>query len=502
MMIFSEWIRTQDPEKWDLDQASINAITQHFEFREICDDERMEVYFWRTLAKYRDRYKALLRVQSIEFDPLVNRYFEAELISKNVMNESESSNRNGNTVTNNTSNGSFIGKDVGSSVRTGNEERNILVDTNGNSSDTHTGNETTERNSDLNRTITPNITETTNINESNDESFNAYRETKGFTGRYDEKEINGSYSDRHESLKPTTEKHSGTDTTNYQMNRETEIRNNGNQTTENDSVQTGVNRNAAKAAPMSAVNIGRLGGTEGSGGTGVGTSDITDGLLGPLDFKYASQYGESNKIGKKIDRQIISYENFGTTEKTKSLDGDAESIEYGHEVKKEHDDKDTREYKNYREKTTSSGQEYLDKTGTKTNTKDGTNTVTKAGTEQTRDITSGTDIVTRDLRDKKDYNETKHETGTITSNETGNTSNDTTHTTNDQFNGNVTNIDQMSGSKQSTNNVQNRNRYTGREGLTPQDAMRRAEEYLLGYSPAFQYIIDKLEINFILVYDI
>lgn len=462
----------------------------------------MEVYFWRTLAKYRDRYKALVRVQSIEFDPLVNRYFEAELISKNVMNESESSNRNGNTVTNNTSNGSFIGKDVGTNVRTGNEERNILVDTNGNSIDTHTGTETTTRNSRLDRTITPNLTEITNIEESNDESFKDYRETKGFTNRYDEKEINGSYTDTHESVKPTTEKHSGTDTTNYNMNRETEITNKGKQTTENDSIQTGVNREATKAAPMSAVNIGRLDGAEGSGGTGIGTSDITDGLLEPLDFKYASQYGESDTIGKNIGRETLSYDNFGTTETTKSLDGDAKSIEYGHEIKKEHNDKDTREYQNYNEKTTSSGEEYLDKKGTINNKKDGTNTVTKTGTEHTTENVSGTDNVSRNLSDNKDYNESRNETGTITSNETGNTSNDTTHTTNDQFNGNVTNIDQMSGSKQSTNNVQNRNRYTGREGLTPQDAMRRAEEYLLGYSPAFQYIIDKLEINFILVYDI
>lgn len=462
----------------------------------------MEVYFWRTLAKYRDRYKALVRVQSIEFDPLVNRYFEAELVSKNVMNESESSNRNGNTVTNNTSNGSFIGKDVGTSVRTGNEERNILVDTNGNSIDTHSGNETTKRNSDLNRTITPNLTETTKIDETNEESFKDYRETKGFKGRYDEKEITGSYSDQHESLTPTTEKHKGTDTTNYNMHRETEILNKGKQTTENDSIQTGVNRDAAKAAPMSAVNIGRLDGAEGSGGTGIGTSDITDGLLEPLDFKYASQYSESDTIGKNIGKETISYDNFGKTETTKSLDGDAESIEYGHEIEKSHNDKDTREYQNYKEKTTSEGEEYLEKTGTISDHKKGDNTVTKSGTEQTHDITSGTDIVIRDLSDNKDYDESRNETGTITSNETGNTSNDTTNTTNDQFNGNVTNTDQMSGSKQSTNNVQNRNRYTGREGLTPQDAMRRAEEYLLGYSPAFQYIIDKLEINFILVYDI
>ena len=462
----------------------------------------MEVYFWRTLAKYRDRYKALVRVQSIEFDPLVNRYFEAELISKNVMNESESSNRNGNTVTNNTSNGSFIGKDIGTSVRTGNEERNILVDTNGNSIDTHTGTETTTRVNELNRTLTPNLTETTKIDETNEEKFDSYREIKGFKGRYDEKEINGSYSDKHESLTPTTEKHSGTDETKFTTNRETSVTNKGTQITENDGIQTGVSREATKAAPMSAVNIGRLDGAEGSGGTGIGTSDITDGLLEPLDFKYASQYGENNTIGKNIGKETISYDNFGTTETTTSLNGDGKSLKYGHEVQQEHKDQDTREYKNYREKTTSEGEEQLEKNGTIINTKNGNNTITKSGIENTIENVSSTDNVSRDLRDIKEYDESRNETGTITSNETGNTSNDTTNTTNDQFNGNVTNTDQMSGSKQSTNNVQNRNRYTGREGLTPQDAMRRAEEYLLGYSPAFQYIIDKLEINFILVYDI
>lgn len=462
----------------------------------------MEVYFWRTLAKYRDRYKALVRVQSIEFDPLVNRYFEAELVSKNVLNESESSNRNGNTVTNNTSNGSFIGKDVGSNIHTGTETRDILTDINGNSTDTHTGSETTSRVNELNRTVTPDLTETNTFNESNVESFDAYRETKGFEGRYDEKSINGSYSDKHESLTPTTETHSGTDNTVYNTNREVVHLNTGKQTTENDTIETGVNREATKAAPMSAVNIGRMSGTEGSGGTGLGASDITDGLMGPLDFEFASQYGESDRIGKNTGREVISYEDFGSTEHTKSLDGDAQSLEYGHSVAKTHNDKDTRTYQNYKERDTSVGQEYLEKTGTKTDTKTGTNILVKSGTENTNENSSGTDTTDRNLTDKNVSEESRHETGTVTNNDNDHSINDTTNTTNDQFNGNVTNIDQMSGSKQSTNNVQNRNRYTGREGLTPQDAMRKAEDYLLGYSPAFQFIIDKLEINFILVYDI
>ena len=56
-------------------------LTDYFRFREICDDEKMDVFFWRDLNIYANRYKALVRVETIDFDPMVNRYFESEFVS-------------------------------------------------------------------------------------------------------------------------------------------------------------------------------------------------------------------------------------------------------------------------------------------------------------------------------------------------------------------------------------------------------------------------------------
>lgn len=57
-------------------------LKDYFYYREICDDERMDRYFTRTINIVRDKYKQMLRVESIDFDPLVSKYFEAEYITK------------------------------------------------------------------------------------------------------------------------------------------------------------------------------------------------------------------------------------------------------------------------------------------------------------------------------------------------------------------------------------------------------------------------------------
>lgn len=45
-------------------------------------------------------------------------------------------------------------------------------------------------------------------------------------------------------------------------------------------------------------------------------------------------------------------------------------------------------------------------------------------------------------------------------------------------------------------------RYTGRDGVLPQDALKSAMNYLQNYSTAFEWLCNKLEINFIGIYDI
>ena len=78
MMTFEEWSATQDETKFDLDEASVQSIKDWFRYREICDDDKMETFFWRQLRLYRYKYKQMLRMETTQFDPLVNRYFEAE----------------------------------------------------------------------------------------------------------------------------------------------------------------------------------------------------------------------------------------------------------------------------------------------------------------------------------------------------------------------------------------------------------------------------------------
>ena len=38
----------------------------------------MELFFWRTLDKYRDRFLKLAGFQTVKFDPMVNKYLESE----------------------------------------------------------------------------------------------------------------------------------------------------------------------------------------------------------------------------------------------------------------------------------------------------------------------------------------------------------------------------------------------------------------------------------------
>lgn len=54
-------------------------INDRFEFREICDDEKMYKFFTRTIKTVRDRYIDMIRMETIKFDPMVSRYFEQEV---------------------------------------------------------------------------------------------------------------------------------------------------------------------------------------------------------------------------------------------------------------------------------------------------------------------------------------------------------------------------------------------------------------------------------------
>ena len=90
-------------EAWDLDEATIQMIEDRFYFREICDDEKMTRFFQRTLDTVRDRYRQILRIETIKFDPLVSKYFEGEFTTDGSENYEKSS-ANNSATTNSTSN--------------------------------------------------------------------------------------------------------------------------------------------------------------------------------------------------------------------------------------------------------------------------------------------------------------------------------------------------------------------------------------------------------------
>ena len=79
MMTYSEWV-TQNPtllqEKTELDPATIEALTDWFGLRYLCDDDHFSVFYTREIRMLQWQYEQLLRLESVQFDPMVSQYME------------------------------------------------------------------------------------------------------------------------------------------------------------------------------------------------------------------------------------------------------------------------------------------------------------------------------------------------------------------------------------------------------------------------------------------
>lgn len=79
MMTYSEWV-TQNPtllqEKTELDPATIDALTDWFGLRYLCDDDHFSVFYTREINMLQWQYDQLLRLESVQFDPMVSQYME------------------------------------------------------------------------------------------------------------------------------------------------------------------------------------------------------------------------------------------------------------------------------------------------------------------------------------------------------------------------------------------------------------------------------------------
>ena len=381
---------TEDTEAWDLDPATVQMIKDRFDYREICDDDKMHLYFNRTLNTIRDRYKNILRVETIKFDPLVSKYFEGEFTTE--------------------------GSNTGGAFRTINNTKTMNK---GATSETLFSTEME-----------------TSLQSSNDFTSDY---TKSMNGRKDvtdntDSTDNKSYSD----TKNTNGSNGGTSTTNSSSNETTG--NNNSSTDVNHSTE--LNRHAIKQAPMNAVGV--------TCDTRGGGQAATEGMLDELDFEYATMYEQSDK------------ENNGTSTHTE--------------------------------------------TGNSSTTGAGTSTTTDNYTNQSRDSltgsSSGSGSVDRVIAETNRDTDTLHQ-------EDGTEYSDHGH----EWGGNRTvvsnggaNRDVVSGTD-NTNNFANteetrHERYTGRDNVLPQDAMNKAINFLEQYSTAFEWLCNKLEINFIGIYDI
>ena len=377
---YSEWLKDQSPYPEylsDLPPGTAASIFDRFESREICDNDKFDRYFRRTITNYKGKFETLLMIEGIKFDPMVNRYLEAQQI------------RNGTGSNRGVTYNDFSNKQGGSG--------NVTTDTTTKDKEHQEG----TRNG-------TSIVIATDIGTSAEETHDG--KTTNAT-----LEIIGN------------NKRIGNNTTTVNSTGETH--------NTSDSSNDSVTRNASKAAPMSASGVTA---------TAAGEGQAPGPHLSNLDFSYASQYTQQDNAGRNIGKND---ENRSDTRSETVTTNDSND--------------DTR-------KETTSGHETVKgKRSGQTTDKHDEN---KTDTESTKDDITRNGNVHAYQVDQRAYTDE----GTSRKEDTVTTQTSDTST----------------------------NRITGREGLTPQEAKRQAEEYLRRFNPAIEWFLGVLETCFIGVYDI
>lgn len=389
-MLYKNWIPDQDQSKWNLDTATINAINDHFWEREICDEDKMELYFWRTLNIWRDKYNALVRIETTDFDPLVNRYFEGQ----SVGSKSESDNVNSS----------------GSGTNTNTIRSSASSETSATEHGTESG--------------TENITDSNSTTEGENGSNALSKNTSN-------------------STETTAERRgSGRSSTNGSDNSTRDMTGSGSRDLDVSDVKTSNirNRNVQKDLPMSISGLNY--GSE----SGIGFNEGTN----PIEYASALGLADTDNTDNLTHNED---ETSGTSEnETINKTNDSLTI------------------------TSDTVNDSTETQGSENATEDGS--YSKSRTETAQGTKNGN-------TSSEDERTTASSTSTTENGSTSNTRSDTT-----------TSERTLSGNENRTN------RYTGREGLTPQDALERAQQYLKNNSPALDWLCRKLEICFIGIYDI
>ena len=377
----------------------MTQVTNHFYYREICDDTKMELFFWRTLDKYRDRFLKLAGFQTVKFDPMVNKYLESEH----------------------------------------DDTRTSTINRKNNSTDKLTGKHSDKQNSESysdneniqhdNRILTAaGTTQGTSSNTENIADNTRNMESENTAGN--------------RIISNNSEGESSNIAYNNSMNKNT-----GTGTTTTDSLADTVAKQASKAAPMNASGLTNTLPGE--------NSDLAPTEhLGGLSFEYASAYQQADTLGK-----TTSNVNNNSTSEDNSASNSA----------------DQKTYTDTKEETEKSGGER-----------------TKLNAIQNYNQKAG------NTADERTDSKTENTAGQTAGHSTGHDKNIADNTYNIDDTHNI----EGSESNESTSNGLIHLRYTGRDGLTPYEALRGAENYLRDLGPAIDYLIKKLETCFIGVYDI
>ena len=191
LMIFSDWIvqHSEFFDAFDIDEVTKEELIDWFYYRRVCDNVKFERFFKRKLQMILDQYKAQLRIQTTEFDPMVSNYVEHWVLhtTEGTSKDTKSSTSTGKGTAKNTGSsnstetpeitrkktGSNTSKTVGTTGGTDTETPNLTNEINRSGSDTQT-NVHTE-----NLTETPNINVETTSNSEGDATTNLVTDRSG-----------------------------------------------------------------------------------------------------------------------------------------------------------------------------------------------------------------------------------------------------------------------------------------------------------------------------------
>lgn len=275
-------------------------------------------------------------------------------------------------------------------------------------------------------------------------------ETVTYNNREHVKTKNGEEIHEHDA-KPTDNysQDSGKDKVAHIRSESTTVSNSGRHVTETEAKTAEKGTQANKSAPMTAVNLSRNAVTSGDA-----YLDVKSNSLGPQDWSSASSYSERGAESGRKDKVTEYYEGDNTVTRTEGQSqANYDDTEYGKKIARSEHSTDTTRFRGYEEKDAESGSETRDKT----------------------------------FQPYEDKNE-KNVTSTIADVESSESGGSDGGSSNDS--------NSNTGHSRSTFNI-----YSGREGMTPQEAFASALKYLEDYPEAVYWLIGQLEDCFIGIID-